>query len=217
MRKPSGTSLRCKYEVLAKIRLSKNFILRDFLFSTSSASLGITNYPERPDLVIAAGKALCEKLLEPILHQFGHFAITFGYQSQEGLEAEDPSHDPTSSCPHNWDRQFWGHEVYARVDILPFCVEDGLVPKEEFARWLMHNLDIDLLMQWTRSNVFCLTISPRPRRVWIEWGNPSCGEPRQTRFMGAKYWQKVYPFLSEAERPKFGPSCTDGSISWRSP
>lgn len=202
------------YEKLARTRLSKNFILREFLFSTSSASLGITNFPEHPDLVIAAGKALCDQLLEPILQRFGRFAITFGYQSREGIEADDPALSPTSSCPHNWDRQNWGREVYARVDILPFCVEDGEVSKHEYAKWLMHNLDVDLLMQWTRSNVFCLTISPRPRRLWIEWGSPANGEPRQTRFMGADYWQNIYPKLPDNERPKFGPSCTNGSIRW---
>jgi hypothetical protein len=206
--------LAVSYENLARTRLSKNFILRDFLFSTSSAAAGFSNYPEDPVLVINAGKALCETLLEPILQRFGRFAITFGYQSREGIETDDPTLSPTSSCPHQWDRQSWGHDVYARVDILPFCVEDGEVSKHEFAKWLMHNLDVDLLMHWTRSNVFCLTISPLPRRVWIEWGNPASGEPRQTRFMGADYWQNIYPHLPEAERPKFGPSCTKGSIRW---
>lgn len=214
MRPASTKILRNRYEALSRVRLSKNFILRDFLFSKSSSSVGITNFPEHPDLVIAAGKALCERLLEPILQQFGRFAITFGYQSREGIEADDPALGATSSCPHNWDRKSWGNEVYARVDILPFCVEDGEVSKHEFAQWLMQNLDVDLLMQWTRSNVFCLTISPKPRRVWIEWGNPANGEPRQTRFMGADYWQNIYPNLPDAERPKFGPSCTKGSIRW---
>jgi hypothetical protein len=208
-------ALREAYEALSRVRLSKNFILRDFLFSIDSASLRLTNYPEHPELVIAAGRALCEQLLEPILQRFGRFAITFGYQSREGVEADDPTLSHTASCPHCWDRQTWGNDVYARVDILPFCVEDGETSKQEFAEWIMHNLDVDLLMQWTRSNVFCLTISPRPRRVWLEWGDSSLGQRRQTRFMGAHYWQRIYPHLPEAERPKFGPSCTGGSIRWR--
>jgi len=210
----SDRALKNRYEALSRVRLSKNFILRDFLFSTSSAAQGITNFPEHPELVIAAGKALCEQLLEPILRRFGRFAITFGYQSREGIEADDPALSPNSSCPHNWDRKSWGCDVYARVDILPFCVEDGEVSKQEFAYWLMHNLDVDLLMQWTRSNVFCLTISPQPRRVWIEWGNPAKGEPRQTRLMGADYWQNIYPNLPEDRRPKFAPSFTKGSLRW---
>ena len=209
--------LAADYESLARIRLSQNFILRDFLFSTESASLVLSNYPEHPDLVVAAGRALCEKVLEPVLERFGRFAITFGYQCRHAIERHKPiskGHCSRSSNPHQWDRQTFVSDVYARVDILPFCVEDREVSKHEFGHWLMHQLDIDLLMQWRRSNTYCVTISPKPRRVWLEWGRPRLGEPRQTYFMGTNYWQVVYPTLSESERPKFAPSCTDGSLHW---
>lgn len=213
--------LRQSYEQLARIRISKNFILREFLFSTTAASYGATNYPEDPAMVVRAATALCQMLLEPIEQRFGRCAITFGYQSREVIDADlsdaQRRANPNSSNPHNFDRGTWGDEVYARVDILPYCVEDGAVSKQEFGHWLMHNLDVDLLMQWTRSNVFCLTISPKPRRVWIEWGNPGNGEPRQTRLMGADYWQNIYPTLPDSQRPKFGPSCTGGSIRWSTP
>jgi hypothetical protein len=114
-----------------------------------------------------------------------------------------------------WDRKCWGEAIYARCDILPICVEDGEVSKHEFGRWLMHNLDLDLCMMWRRSNVFCLTISPRPRRVWVLWGNPQIGEPKQEMLMGATSWREVYPYLPEEQRPKFGPSCTGGRMQWR--
>ena len=205
------------YETLARTRLSKNFILRDLLFSSEAAALGFNNFPEHPQLVIAAGRALCETVLEPVLAHFGRFAITFGYQSREASEAgslKSSSSNPRSSNPHQWDRQTFGTEVYARVDILPYCVEDQQVSRHEFGHWLMHNLDVCLLMQWKRSNVFCITISPKPRRVWLEWGSAKLGEPRQQVFMGAQYWREVYPHLPASERPKFGPSCTGGSMQW---
>lgn len=208
-----------QFDQLARTRLSKNFILRDFLFCTASAARGLSNYPEHPDTVIAAGRALCETLLEPILCKFGQFAITYGYQSRESIDidlaAMGKPLNRHSSSPHHWDRQTFGDQPYARVDILPFCVEDGLVTKHEFGHWLMHNLDVDLCMTWTRSNVHCLSISPMPRRCWLQWGRASHGEPRQEMFMGSDYWQRVYPGLPEAERPKFGPSCTGGSMQWR--
>lgn len=208
-----------EYEALARTRLSKHYILRDFLFSIESSVLGFSNYPEHPQLVIDAGRAICEKVLEPIHAQFGRPALTFGYMSRQTIEfgMTDAERDtnPHSSNPHNWDRQTWGDEVYARVDILPFCVEDGDVTKEEFARWCMMNLDIDLLMQWTKSNGACITISPKPRRIWLEWGSPKNGEPRQRMIMGADYWNRIYPNLPENERPKFAPSHTGGSMYWR--
>lgn len=201
------------------MRLSKNFILRDFLYSTECAAMGLSNYPENPEMVIRAGKALSKKVLEPILAHFGRFAITFGYQCRAGVERQmserKRTENPRSSSPHHWDRGTFGSEVYARVDILPFCVEDGEVTKYEFGHWLMHNLDVDLLMQWKRSNVFCISISPKPRRVWFEWGDTSLGQPRRETFMGADYWQNIYPSLPDNERPRFAPSCSGGSVQWR--
>jgi hypothetical protein len=218
-KKPRAKPTPEELDALAKVRLSRNFILRDFLFSTEAASLGLSNYPENPELVIHSGKALCEKVLEPILDHFGQFAITFGYQNREGIEyrwsKQRKLENSRSSSPHNWDRLSFGDKVYARVDIWPFCVEDGEVSKQEFGHWLMHNLDIDLLMQWKRANIFCITISPKPRRVWLEWGNPKLGEPKQETFMGTHYWQHIYPGLPENERPRFAPSCTGGRMQWR--
>ena len=208
-----------QYDQLTRTRLSRNFILRDFLFCTASAARGMSNYPENPEQVIKAGRALCERLLEPILAQFGPFAITYGYQSRESMDGDLAKTgkllDPHCSSPHHWDRQTFGDDVYARVDILPFCVEDGAVDKHAYGQWLMHNLDIDLCMTWTRSNVFCLTVGPLPRRCWVQWGRPAQDEPKQQILIGADYWQRVYPALPVSQRPKFGPSCTGGSMHWR--
>ena len=208
-----------EYEGVSRTRLSKNFILRDFLFSTESACMGLSNLPEDPAMVVRAGKALCEKILEPLLEHFGRFAITFGYQCREaieqGMSEAQKRANPRSSNPHQWDRGTFGKQVYARVDILPFCVEDRQVSRKDFGHWMMNTLDVDLLMQWTRSNIYCITISPKPRRVWLEWGDVKKGEQQQKIFMGADYWTRIYPTLSERERPKFGPSCTAGSMQWR--
>ena len=117
-------------------------------------------------MVIRAGTALCGEVLEPLLARFGRFAITYGFQCRQGVEValspERRISRPHSSSPHQWDRATFGTRVYARVDIWPFCVEDGEVAKMDYGRWVMHNLDVDLLMQWTRSNVFCITIGPQP-------------------------------------------------------
>lgn len=201
-------------------RLSKNFILRDLLYSTEAALMGLPNLPEDTDMVIRAGKALCEKVLEPVTEHFGRPAITFGYMCREAIEAgmsDAQRKNPRSSSPHQFDRGTFGDEVYARLDLLPFCVEDGLVRKHEFGLWLMTNCDIDLLQQWSHSNIFCITISPRPRRVWHEWTARGKGDDGSNRieYMGVKFWQEVYPTLPEHQRPKFAPSCSGGAMQWR--
>ena len=217
--KNQRSRLAAKYDRLSRTRLSPNFILRDFMFCAASAARGMSNYPEHPEAVIYAGQVLCLQLLEPLLVRFGRFAITYGYQSRESMDHDlaitGKLRDLHSSSPHHWDRQTFGDQVYARVDILPFCVEDGAVSKHEFGHWLMHNLDVDLCMSWTRSNVFCLTVSPKPRRCWVQWGRPALGEPKQETFMGIEYWREVFPTLPENQRPRFFPSSTNGAMHWR--
>lgn len=68
---------------LGRIRLSKHFFLRDFLFSDIAAIHGLNNAPDDPGLAIAAGTQLCENLLEPIQERFGRIAIRSAYRSAE--------------------------------------------------------------------------------------------------------------------------------------
>lgn len=216
-----------RYEQLSLTRLSKHFILRDFMFSTEAAVCGHSNFPtDDVEQVVASGKLLCSKVLEPILAQFGHFAITFGYQNRDTMERQFTEQEKIdrrhSSTPHHWDRGTFGYggenTIYTRVDILPYCVEDGGVTKDEFARWCMMNLDIDLFQMWDRANIFCITISPKPRRVWLKWVPTGSGDNGGNRieYMGRDYWKNVFPALAIDQRPKFHPSATDGLMSWKS-
>lgn len=210
-----------EYDKFTRTRLSKNFILRDFLYSSDSDFRGICNMPKDREMVIRAGKKLCSEILEPITEKFGKPFITFGYQSKEGIEADwSPAKrkdNPRSSSPHMWDRLTYHKHIYCRVDILPACVEDGEVSKSEFGKFLMYKLDIDLLMTFKRSNVFCITYSEYlRRRIWVDWGSPSKGEPKREDIIGTEFWRNIYPNLPEELRPKYGPSDTAGSMQWGS-
>jgi len=68
-------------ENLGRVRLSANFFMRDFLYSEIANFYGIPNIPGNPDVAIAAGKRLCEELLEPLQTTFGRIAIRSGYRS----------------------------------------------------------------------------------------------------------------------------------------
>lgn len=207
-----------KYDQLMLTRLSPNHILRDFMFSTQSEILGLPNRPsDDVQQVIQSGKSLCEKIMEPLRDQFGPLSITFGYQSRELIEAGAPKMSPKSSSPHQWDRGTFGDEIYARVDVLIYKLETGQVTKAQVGRWMMYNLDVDLLMMWQKSNVLCITISPKPRRVWLEWVPNGQGEngSNKNEYMGAKFWNEFdASALSPADTPKFYPSATNGSMSW---
>ena len=66
-----------------RVRLSKSFFMRDFLFPDIVGVQGLANLPDEPDLAIAAGSRLCEDLLEPLQEAFGRVAIRSAYRSCE--------------------------------------------------------------------------------------------------------------------------------------
>ena len=68
-------------ENLGRVRLSRHFYMRDFLYSEISNIHRIPNIPEDPDLAIKNGRRLCEELLDPLTETFGRIAIRSGYRS----------------------------------------------------------------------------------------------------------------------------------------
>ena len=75
MRKPNSMK---GLEDLGRVRLSKNFFFRDFLFSEIAVTYDIPNLPDDPDLAITAGRRLCEELLEPLEATFGRLHLRSG-------------------------------------------------------------------------------------------------------------------------------------------
>lgn len=68
-------------ENLGRVRLSRSFFMRDFLYSEISNMYGVPNIPDHPDIAIQNGKRLCEELLEPLQATFGRIAIRSAYRS----------------------------------------------------------------------------------------------------------------------------------------
>lgn len=98
-------------EELGRVRLSKSFYMRNFLHSEISNFYGIPNIPDDPDLAIAAGRKLCEELLEPLRATFfGNLAIRSSFRS---AAVNGFGHENGLSCAaneinasrHIWDRR----------------------------------------------------------------------------------------------------------------
>jgi len=83
MRTPRSMSA---LEDFGRVRLSPNFFMRDFLHSEIADFHGVPNLPDDPDLAIAAGRQLCEILLEPLQAAFGRLAIRSGFRSRRVTE-----------------------------------------------------------------------------------------------------------------------------------
>ncbi len=57
--------------------------MRDFLHSEIASIEGMANLPDDPELALAAGRGLCEHLLEPLQATFGRVAVRSAYRSPE--------------------------------------------------------------------------------------------------------------------------------------
>ena len=97
-------------EDFGRVRLSKSFYMRDFLYSDISSFYGIPNIPEDADLAVSAGRKLCEELLEPLAATFGGISIRSAYRSC-GVNAYGNEHklncasNENNYAAHIWDRR----------------------------------------------------------------------------------------------------------------
>ncbi len=94
-------------EEFGRVRLSKHFFMRDFLYSEISQIHSMLNVPEHPEKAIEAGSVLCELLLEPLQDRFGRVAIRSGYRSP-AVNAKGAANNNQYSCAAN-EKNFAAH------------------------------------------------------------------------------------------------------------
>lgn len=97
-------------EEFCRVRLSESFFMRDFLYSEIAAINGFQNIPADPDLAIAAGKVLCETLLEPLQARFGRISVRSSYRSPEvngfgNANKLNCGSNDSNFAGHIWDRR----------------------------------------------------------------------------------------------------------------
>lgn len=68
---------------LGRVRLSEHFFMREMLYSEVANFHGVPNMPDDPELAIAAGRRLCEEILEPLHRAFGHVTIRSAFRSEQ--------------------------------------------------------------------------------------------------------------------------------------
>ena len=101
---------------LGRIRLSKSFFMREFLYSEGANFHSIPNIPDDPDLAVAVGKRLCEDLLEPLHATFGKVVIRSAFRSCEvnrfcneqqraGKKGYSCASNEANFAGHIWDRR----------------------------------------------------------------------------------------------------------------
>lgn len=96
-------------EKLGRIRLSRSFFMRDFLYSEIANHYGVPNVPENPDLAVEVGKRLCEELLEPLNATFGRIAIRSAYRSPAVNALGNEKGHSCASNDKNHAEHIWDH------------------------------------------------------------------------------------------------------------
>ena len=94
-------------EDLGRERLSKNFFMREFMYSEIAQVEGLQNIPRDQDLALKAGRQLCEKVLEPMQAQLGRISIRSAYRSPQVNQAGNEKRYNCASNDNNRVRHIW--------------------------------------------------------------------------------------------------------------
>ena len=159
-------------EDFGRIRLSKSFFMRDFLYSDIATIHRMTNLPGDPELAIAAGRGLCEYLLEPLQATFGRLAIRSAYRSPE---VNALGNDRYKSCGSNeinrglhiWDQRGNEGAMGAMASIVvPWLVDRSKqgVTWQAMAWWIHDHLPYSELQFYPKLLAFNIGWHECPKR-----------------------------------------------------
>lgn len=96
-------------EEFGRVRLSKSFFMRDFLYSEIANFHKMQNIPDHPRLAIEVGKRLCEELLEPLNATFGRIAVRSAYRSPTVNEFGNKKKLNCASNKSNYASHIWDY------------------------------------------------------------------------------------------------------------
>jgi hypothetical protein len=169
MRKPASM---WSLETLGRVRLSKHFYMRDFLYSEIGSFYGIANIPDDPDLTVAAGRRLCEQLLDPMEETFGRIAVRSGFRSA-GLNRF--GNENQLNCARN-DANY-GHHIWDRLDngvmgagvsmVVPWFADQYAGGRDwrDLAWWIHDHLPYSHLWFFPKLAAFNISWREAPKRV----------------------------------------------------
>ena len=175
MRSPKTVSALDEF---GRTRLSKNFFMRDFLYSEIANLHGIPNIPDNPDLAIAAGSKLCADLLEPLQDRFGRIAIRSAYRSaavnsfgneqqRQGKAGYSCASNESSYAGHIWDRRDGeGYMGATACIVIPTFADryNSGADWRALAWWVHDHLPYSRQQFFPKRAAFNLTWHERPER-----------------------------------------------------
>ena len=151
------------------IRVGKYFMLSDFLFSEAAATKGVPNCPPLEGMEVESIRHLCDRILDPVVEEFGPISLTYGYVSPELQKKTYPAFKPTV---HNC-KPAAGALLGAAADILVHKMVDD---PRSVLYWIKANCEFDRLILFPGSSIVCVAWSDKPRSHAKEWIYPAPGE-----------------------------------------
>jgi len=168
MRKPGSM---WSLETLGRVRLSRHFFMRDFLYSEIGNFHEKQNLPDNPDLAIETGSALCQTLLDPLEETFGRVAVRSGYRSPSlntfGNEnrLNCARNDNPLEC-HIWDRGMGDERIAGASIVIPWFADQYDAGRDwrDLAWWMHDHLDYSEIWFFPKLCAFNLVWRPAPQR-----------------------------------------------------
>jgi len=189
-------------ETLGRVRLSKYFFMREFLYSEIADFHQIQNIPDDPDLAIRAGEGLCGNLLDPMVETFGVVSVRSGFRSEA---VNDFGNEHALNCAksvsdyagHIWDRHdAAGHIGACATIVIPWFADQYASGRDwrDLAWWVHDHLPYSEMRFFPKLCAFNLTWHQAPKREIRTWigGNgvllrgteqePETKEQRESRY-----------------------------------
>ncbi len=209
MRKPASM---WSLETLGRVRLSKYFFMREFLYSEISNFHERANIPENPDLAIEVGRAFCTSLLDPLHETFGCVTVRSGYRSPPlnsyGNENKlnCARNDYPGEC-HIWDRGQGDWRIGGATIVIPWFADQYAQGRDwrDLAYWIHDHLPYSEQWYFPKLAAFNLTWEPQPRRTISSYIAPrgkllaAGAEPVETLTNRQKRYADFPPFKGVAQ------------------
>ena len=204
MRKPASM---WSLETFGRVRLSRHFFMRDFLYSEIGNFHEKQNLPDNPDLAIETGRALCQTLLDPLEETFGRVAVRSGYRSPSLNRFGNDNrlncarNDNPLEC-HIWDRGTGDDRIAGASVVVPWFADRYEQGRDwrDLAWWMHDHLDYSEIWFFPKLCAFNLVWRPRPlRRIDSYIAPRGCllrpgAEPDENRVARRKRYADFPPF-----------------------
>ena len=159
-------------EEFGRVRLSKSFFMRDFLYSEIANFYGKPNIPEKPDLAIEVGKHLCEELLEPLNATFGRIAVRSAYRSPKVNTIGNKNGLNCASNEKNYAGHIWdhldanGHKGATACIVVPWFADryERDADWRSLAYWIHNHLPYSTLEFFPKLCAFNISWHEKPKR-----------------------------------------------------